>query len=321
MTKNATRPDDRPIIVPQDNSPDNRIQPFQIEGMDVRGRAVRLGTALHEILASHDYPDPVGQLLGELVTLTALFGSFLKEDGRVTVQAKAQEGAALNFIVADYCSPGHLRGYADFDEEAVAALGENADFRSLIGAGGTMAITLEQGADNERYQGIVDLSGDDLGACAITYFQTSEQTPTALRLASSCDRVSGHWRAGGIMVQHLARREEGGPRLLSGDERENWRRASILMQSVKAEELLDADLTLDALLYRLFHEDGVRVFDPQSVVHQCRCSQERLKSVLTQFTEEDRAHMLKDGKVEAVCQFCNRTYKFSPEELDIKGDS
>lgn len=321
MNTNATRPGDRPIIVPQDDGLDNRVQPFQIEGMDVRGRAIRLGTALHEILASHDYPHSVGQLLGELVTLTALFGSFLKEDGRVTVQAKAQGDAALNFIVADYCSPGHVRGYADFDRTAIDGLGDEADFRTLVGAGGTMAITLEHGADNTRYQGVVDLSGDDLGACAITYFQTSEQTPTSLRLAATRDRVSGHWRAGGIMVQHLARQEDGGPRLPSGEERENWRRAAILMESVKREELLDADLTLDTLLYRLFHEDGVRVFDSQNVVHQCRCSRERLKGVLAHFSEEDRLHMLKDGKVEAVCQFCNRSYRFSPEELDVEGRS
>lgn len=320
MSENTQRPDDRSIIVPDDGV-DNRVQPFQIEGMDVRGRAIRLGTAAHDIVTNHNYPAPVARLLGELTALTGMLGSFLKGDGMVTVQAKAIDAGALNFIVADYSQPGHLRGYADYDADAVKALGDDADFRALMGDGGYMAITLEQGAEKERYQGIVDLSGDDLGACAIAYFQTSEQTPTALRLASTCDPVTGHWRAGGIMVQHLARREDGEPRRLDQDERENWRRAAILMESVKAQELLDPALDLDTLLFRLFHEDGVRVFDPQSVMHQCRCSRERLQSVLINFSAEDRAHMLKDGQVEAVCQFCNRAYYFSPDELELQGCS
>ncbi|WP_281300591.1 MULTISPECIES: Hsp33 family molecular chaperone HslO [unclassified Iodidimonas] len=317
MRETTPRPNNRPIILPESGSLDNLVKPFQIEGMNVRGRAIRLGTAVHDIITAHEYPQPLAILVGELVVLSGLLGSILKYEGKVTIQAKARDQAAVNFLVADFETPGHVRGYADYKAAALADLGLDASFRSLIGAGGYMAMTIDQGADMERYQGIVDLDGDNLSDCAITYFLNSEQTPTALRLACGLDPVSGHWRAGGIMVQHLAHGEEGGPRLLDRDEQENWRRASILMQSVKSRELLDPQLDLDQLLYRLYHEDGVRVFEPTDIDHRCRCSRERLLSVLQSFPASDLADMVEEGRITANCQFCNRHYEFSPEDIGL----
>ncbi|GEQ98715.1 33 kDa chaperonin [Iodidimonas gelatinilytica] len=303
MTDSAKRSDNRPIIVADSGTSDNQVQPFQIEGMDVRGRAIRLGTAVDEIIIAHDYPKAIATLVGQMVALAGLLGSILKFDGTVTIQAKAKDSAPVNFLVADFDTPGHIRGYADYDAEALAALGADLDFRSLVGHGGYMAMTIDQGADMERYQGIVDLTGESLSDCAVTYFLNSEQTPTALRLAADIDPVSGHWRAGGIMVQHLAHGEEGGPRLLDRNEQENWRRASILMESVKAVELLDPKLDLHSLLYRLYHEDGVRVSEPLDVAHQCRCSRDKLLAVLGTFPEDDLRHMIKDEKIEPFANF------------------
>lgn len=309
------RSDDRPIIVPEPGTADNRVQPFQIEGMDVRGRAVRLGTAAHEIITGHDYPPALARLTGEFLALTALLGSILKFDGILTVQASAKNAAPVNFIVADFKSPGHLRGYLEHDPETLAKLGNDAGFRDLVGASGYLAMTIDQGADMERYQGVVDLAGDTLADCARSYFVQSEQTPTAMRLACGKDPVSGHWRAGGIMVQHLARGEEGGPRLLDRNEQENWSHAAILMDSVTERELIDPQLDLHRLLYRLYHEDGVRVFDPVDVDHRCRCSSERIGKLLASFGADELEDMVVDGKVVVTCQFCSTSYSFDAETL------
>lgn len=307
-----------PIVVkdPAD-SRDNEVRPFSIEGMDVRGRAVRLGTVVDQVLSAHDYPEPVAKILGELLTLTAMLGSMLKFEGIVTMQTKS--GGAVPMMVADYelkkDGIGRLRGYADIDETKFAHYGKDPSFHGLIGSkSGYLALTIDQGQDMERYQGIVDLTGETLSEVARNYFMNSEQTPTEIRLRTDRDAVTGNWRAGGIMVQHLARGEAGRERILDRDTEEQWNRASVLMHSVKTEELLDPQLTLDALLFRLFNEDGVRVFDQVGVEKGCRCGRERLLGVISQFSDDDVEHMTVDGKISVNCQFCNKTYDFTPEE-------
>lgn len=312
-----------PIVVADPGtSRDNEVRPFQIEGMDVRGRAIRLGTVVDQILKAHDYPEPVARILGELLTLTGLLGSIMKFDGIVTVQTKSD--GPVPMLVADYERQddgiGRLRGYADIDDVKLATYGKNPSFKGLIGSKkGYLALTIDQGEDMDRYQGIVDLAGDSIADVARNYFVNSEQTPTEMRLVCDRNDVTGHWRAGGIMVQHLARGEEGQERILDRDTQEEWNRASVLMHSVKHEELLDPQMDLDQLLYRLYNEDGVRVFDAARLVHACRCSRERLQTVLTQFDDGELAEMVRDGVIDVNCQFCNTTYIFKPEEVRSTG--
>ena len=303
-----TRATPPPIIVTdQPGDTDNEVKTFGIEGMDVRGRAVRLGTAAEQIITAHDYPAPVAVLVGELLALTSLLGSILKFRGILTVQAKGD--GAVPLLVADFASPGALRGYAQVDRARLAELDDHPSFKELVGTG-HLAMTIDQGADMERYQGIVDLDGGSLAECAKSYFLKSEQTPTEVRLAAGRDAVSGHWRVGGIMVQHLAHGEEGGPRILDREQEEAWRRASVLMASVRFDELVDPQLDLNRLLFRLYHEDGVRVFDAQAVSRGCRCSEQRIANVLDSFPKEDLADMAEDSKLKVTCEFFNRTFEF-----------
>ncbi len=310
---------DTPIIINDPSgSRDNEVRPFQIEGMDVRGRAVRLGTVVDQILSAHNYPDPVARILGEFLTLTALLGSIMKYNGIVTLQAKT--GGPVPMVVADYeikdGGVGHLRGYAQIDEAKYATYGKNPSFHGLIGSkSGYLALTIDQGADMERYQGIVEINGESLSDVARSYFMNSEQTPTEMSMICDRDAVTGNWRAGGLMVQHLSRGEEGQERLLDRETEEQWNRASVLMHSVKSEELLDAKLDLDQILYRLFNEDGVRVFDALHLDASCRCSREKLLGVLSQFGESDINEMCVDGSITVDCQFCSRAYNFDPSEL------
>jgi len=310
---------DTPIVVGEPaGSRDNEIRPFQIEGKDMRGRAVRLGTVADQILKAHDYPDAVARILGEMLVLTGMLGSIMKFNGIVTIQTKS--GGPVPMIVADFerreDGIGRLRGYADIDEGKFSAFGKDPSFEGLVGSkSGYMALTIDQGDQMERYQGIVDLKGETLSDVARNYFVGSEQTPTEIRLSCDRDSVTGHWRAGGIMVQHLARGEEGRERILDRHTKEEWERASILMQSVKASELQDPLLDLDQLLFRLYHEDGVRVFAPQQLVHRCRCSREGLLAVIRDFSDDDIDHACVDGNIDVNCQFCNTTYRFTPEEV------
>ena len=295
------------VVADAPESDDNRVQPFRIEGQDVRGRAVRLGTVADQVLNAHDYPLPVARLLGEALALTAMLGSMLKTDGSLNLQTKSDGPVGL--LIADYRMPGEVRGYAQFDRAAAATLQDGVGFEGLMGDG-YLAMTLDQGGDSERYQGIVELKGRSLSDCARSYFIDSEQTPSEVALAAKPDPVTGFWRAGGIMVQHLGRGEEGRPRLLEADQSEAWNRAAVLMSSVRHEELTDPLLPLNDLLFRLFHEDGVRVFRPTPVVRGCRCSQERIGRVLGSFPKEDLEDMADNGRVTVTCEFCNRDHVF-----------
>jgi len=299
---------DKPIIIPnQPGTTDNIIQPFQIEGADVRGRAVRLGTSLDKILSAHDYPAPVACLLGEVLTLTSLLGSILKFDGIITIQAKAS--GVISLLVADFETPGNLRGYASFDEGKLKALTKNPSFKDLMGEG-YLAITIDQGQDMERYQGIVELQGENLSECAGVYFGSSEQTLTSIRLACFSDAVTNFYRAGGIMVQHLPKGKVGGKRLLSEESLDGWDQASILMKTVKDEELIDPNLDLSQLLFRLFHEDGVRVFDSIPVSPECRCSYDKINGALSQYPKDELTDMSEeDGKIRVTCEFCQKIYE------------
>lgn len=305
---------------------DDLVQPFQIEGLGIRGRIVRLGPLVDRVLKAHAYPEPVSRLLGEALALTVMIGSALKFDGRFILQTQSK--GPVGMLVADFQSPGSIRGYAQMDEERVAeALANGRTLPADLLGDGYLALTIDQGPDMERYQGIVSLHDQGLSHSAHEYFSSSEQVATRIRLAAGpyYHREAGgtekNWRAGAIMIQHIAR--DGG---LTGyreaedespysEEEENWNRASILLDTVEDHELLDPALEPNRLLYRLFHEDGVRAFEASPVEFSCRCSRERMTSVLRSFGGHEIDEMVQDGVVTATCEFCSEVYVFEPAEL------
>jgi len=295
---------------------DDLILPFQAEHAEVSGRLVKLGPVVDTVLSRHAYPEPVSQLLGEAVALTALLGAALKFEGKFILQA-ASDGP-VDLLVADYQVPGGLRGYARFSAEQLAELPANAQ---LLGEG-HLAMTIDRGADTERYQGVVPLEGGSLAKAADTYFRQSEQLPTFIKLAVARHYRAGSggaqnwaWRAGGLLVQKLTR--EGGrtgSRASAFDE-EDWTRARMLAETVEDHELLDPMLPADRLLYRLFHEEQVRAFRAIPLKSYCSCSQARVEELLRRFSAEDLAAMVVDGEVWVTCEFCNGRYRFDPASL------
>ncbi len=291
---------------------DDLIQPYQIEASAIRGRLVRLGPALDEMLTRHDYPDAIAAMLGKALALAVLLAAALKYKGIFTLQTKGN--GPLSLLVADVTSAGDLRGYAQFDAEAAAAVlsqtGATPSVPRLFGAG-YLAVTVDQGAHTERYQGIVELTGATLADCVHHYFRQSEQLETAVKLASARDSA-GRWRAGGLMIQRMP--DPGG--LAPERDEESWRRAAAFMASSTNAELLDPDLPADRLLYRLFHEDGIRAFRPRPLRFACRCSRVRVADMLGALPVGDIAEMREDRETVVTCEFCSARYVFSPADLD-----
>ena len=289
---------------------DDLVQPFQIEGANLRGRLIRLGPVVDAVLTRHNYPEPVATLLGEALTLCATLASALKFEGVFTLQTKGD--GPVSTLVVDYRSPGDLRGYASFDAAKLAAAEQRggAPVPRLLGAG-HLAFTVDQGPDTERYQGIVALEGATLAECAHAYFRQSEQLEAGIRIAVRRDR--GKWRAGGLMLQRLP------PEKLQDDEAmdDAWRRALTFLGTVKDIELTDVGLSASELLFRLFQEDGVRVFDTHGLTGNCRCSVERLTSVLSSFSTAELAVMAVDGAIAVTCEFCNRHYNIDPATVHL----
>jgi len=292
---------------------DDLVGAFQIEGEPVRGRVARLGPAIHEILTGHDYPEPVANLLGEACALAALVGSNLKFEGRLILQA--QGSGPVRYVVADYDTSGGMRGYCRYDADAVAAACEGFQrpgARSLLGDG-VFVMTVDQGADMDRYQGVTAIEGETLALCAEQYFAQSEQTPTRIRLAvGQADEGDGlRWRAGGVLIQYVADDEA------RGSTQEAWDRTQALFETIGEDELVDPALASNTLLWRLFHEDGVRVFGSKPLRAFCRCSQDRIESVLKSFPASDRADMVEDdGKIRVTCEYCSRVYAVEPASLE-----
>jgi len=294
---------------------------FQIEGMNVRGRIVHLTDLVDRVLAAHAYPDSVSRVVGEALALAALLGTSLKFEGMLTLQTRSD--GPLRMIVADFTSPGTLRACATFDRAAVEALGSMPIFSELVGKG-SLAITIDPGGDMERYQGIVALEGEGLADGATSYFDNSEQIPTRIKLsvatlsARGTGDVRPHWRAGGIVIQNLAALGGHDSTRPKGDGEEDWTRASMLFSTVEPHELVDPQVDAERLLFRLYHEDGVRVFETQALQFGCRCSADRVASVLSQYRDEEIRDLADDeGKISATCEFCSTVYRFAPD--DVRG--
>ncbi|WP_068318222.1 Hsp33 family molecular chaperone [Polycladidibacter hongkongensis] len=313
---------------------EDAVLPFAVEPLDVRGRTVKMGPVLDAILNRHDYPEAVNRLLAEAIVLTAMLGSTLKFEGRLTLQA--QTDGPVSVLVVDFQAPDGLRATAQFDADKVAQAAAKEGFKpdDLLGRG-HLAFTIDQGSNTSRYQGIVVLEGTTLEEAAHEYFFKSEQIPTRVRLgvAQLVQRREGNspqksWRAGGIMLQFLPKSEERQRQadLHPGDapeghdaqqvaEDDAWMEAKALVDTVKDEELTNTDLSAEGLLYRLFHERGVKAFDPQMMQDRCTCSQEKISAMLRQMPEPDQQEMLAEGVVEVNCDFCSKHYKLDPRKI------
>jgi len=300
-----------------DHAPENAVSDdlaaaFQIEGWPVRGRLVRLGAAIDKILAAHAYPEPVAALLGEACALAALIGSSLKFEGRLIVQA--QGDGPVRYVVADYSTDGSLRGYCRYDEAEVAEASKGfarPGAQSLLGKG-VFIMTLDRGADFERTQGITPIEGESLSLCAEHYFEQSEQVPTKVRLAvgSVATDTGVQWRAGGAMIQVIA------GDTARGSTEEVWDRTRALFHTLADDELIDPTITPETLLFRLFHEDGVRLEGAKALAAVCRCSKDRIAAVLASFDPAERHDMVEDdGKIRVTCEYCATVYELEPDDV------
>ena len=314
---------------------DDLVIGFQTVSSGVSGRIVRLGSAVNEILTRHDYPEPVSQVLGEALALTAMLGSQLKFAGKLILQTNTD--GPLGFIVVNFETAGTFRGYASFDAKRLKALMANGKIAEgdLLGKG-HLAMTIDPGGDMDRYQGIVAIDNGTLSQAALEYFRQSEQLPTFIKLSVARHFAGGvwGWRAGGLMVQHLT--AEGGAEIpadaaggqiperddgedsgwVLGSDDENWRRVEILAATVEDHELLDPMLTPERLLYRLFHEEGVTAARAQPIAMHCGCSRDHVGMFLKRFGPTELADMTDpDGAVTVTCEFCATPYRFSGQDL------
>ena len=314
---------------------DDRVLPYAVDALDVRGRVVRLGPSIDKLLERHAYPEPVSRLLGEAVALTILLGSSLKFEGRFQLQTRSD--GVVDMLVVDFEAPDRVRAYARYDKEKIAALHVNEQKPAALLGKGHLVFTIDQGADMSRYQGLVALDGQGLEAAAHQYFQQSEQIPTRVRLAVGETFVGEggtsrhHWRAGGLIVQFLPTSPERqrqadlppgdapeGAQILAAQEDDAWTEARYLVETIEDHELVDPNLTSEELLYRLFHERGVRVFESQSVHEQCRCSRDRILTMLKSFSDEEKQSMVgEDGRIGITCEFCSTHYHLEPGDIGV----
>jgi molecular chaperone Hsp33 len=314
---------------------DDVVLPFAVEPLVVRGRVVRLGDPIDTILTRHGYPDAVARVLGEAAALTVLLGSSLKLEGRFQLQTKTD--GPIEMIVVDFDAPDRLRATARFDRDRVEALGAGAVKTSDLLGSGLLAMTIDQGSERSRYQGVVALEGQGFEEAAHQYFRQSEQIPTRVRLAVAEQFEGGRraYRAGGLLIQFLPASPE---RMRQGDlapgdipeghplndlmppaEDDAWIEAKLLVETVEDHELIDPAVSSERLLYRLFHERGVRVFEPQPVREACRCSRARIMNMMRRFSPEDRRDMVGDnGRIGITCDFCSQVYDLDPAEVEAE---
>ena len=325
-----------PSRAPAATTADDTVMPFEVATLDLRGRVVRLGPVVDQILERHAYPQPVAKLLGEAVVLAVMLGSALKIDGRFILQT--QTDGPVGLLVVDFTTPGKVRACARYGKDGVAAAiaSGKTDAGALLGKG-HLAMTIDQGTDTSRYQGLVALDGGTLEDAAHEYFLRSEQIPTRVRLAVAEELVASeggarhHWRAGGIMLQFLPTSPERariadlhpgdapeGVELPEIPEDDAWVQGRALLATVEDVELIDPDVSSERLVYRLFHEPGVRVFRCSEMCAECSCSRDSVEAMLKSFSQDDRDHMVEDGKISVTCEFCSANYVFAPGEVEAK---
>jgi molecular chaperone Hsp33 len=308
---------------------DDTVVPFQVDGLDTRGRAVQLGPILDRILSRHAYPDAVAALLAEAIVVTVLIGTSLKFDGRFTLQS--QTDGPVSLVVVDFKTPDAVRAYARFDEgHDWTAVGNGTSIQASLLGSGVLGLTIDQGTHMQRYQGVVPLHGTSFEDAARAYFRQSEQIPTDLRIAVSrllgAGTDAAHWRAGGLLAQFLPASTErmrtsdlpGGDGAVETEfaEDDAWTEVRALVATAGADELTDPRVGVERLLYRLFNEHGARVFAGQGVRDKCSCSAEKIRGVLRGFTAEEVEESLTEtGVIEVSCEFCSAKYTFDPAEF------
>ncbi|MFT3733069.1 MAG: Hsp33 family molecular chaperone HslO [Hyphomicrobium sp.] len=304
---------------------DDVVVVFRTQNSNIRGRLVRLGATLDAIVAPHAMPELPGRALSEALALAALCGSALPKNGNLNLMVRSD--GAVSILVADYAASGKLRGYARFDAEKIQPLTQAAarpDIASALGSG-HLAITLDSGPGEERYQGVLAFEDAALSGTVAAYFQQRENLPTFIRSAVAEQYVGSrqdpqpqsrwHWRAGGLMVQSLSASTEDG-----GADDDDWKRVEMLAATVEDHELLDPGLTVERLLLRLFHEEAVSVERIIPLSAFCRCSREKVENVLSAFGAGELSDMLDDsGQIVVTCEFCTKRYVFSPNELRETG--
>jgi molecular chaperone Hsp33 len=325
-------PSDGPPAGPAANGPAtkdwDRVLPFQLDALGVRGRLVRLGAVLDEVIERHGYPLAVARPLAEAMVLCVTLATSLKYDGIFTLQISGD--GPIRLLVTDLTSDGALRGYAQFDSWRLAiALGSgNEDapdgyVPKLFGQG-RLTFTVDQGQHTERYQGVVPLEGATLADCAHTYFRQSEQLPTGIKISARREAVAdGHrWHAAALMVQQMPELDAGRIDVDQEQREDDWRRAVILMASATEAEMLDPGLPGTTLLYRLFHQERPRQFEPRPLAARCRCSRERIDRVLRSIRREELDDLRdKSGKIAVKCEFCSTEYAYDDRDLDRIYDS
>ncbi len=315
---------------------DDTVLPFQLDASDIRGRVARLDGVLEGILRQHDYPEKVEALVAEMAVLTALIGQTIKL--RWKLQLQVQSNGPVRMIATDYYGPteegepARIRAYASYDADRIT----DAPAFDQVGEG-YFAVMIDQGQGMTPYQGITPLTDTSLSSCAESYFAQSEQLPTRFQLSfgksSTPDEVE-HWRAGGVMLQHMPKASpfaasgEGNGEILraddlvDGEEGENWRRANVFLDTVDELELIGPSLSPTDLLTRLFHQESPRVFDTQAVRFGCSCSEDRVRQSLSIYSAKDIQKMTTDeGRVTADCQFCGAHYDLDPKSVGFEAET
>ncbi len=312
-----------------DPAHDDYVLPFAIDALDTRGRLARLGPSIDAILTRHAYPAPVARLLGEAAALTSVLATALKIEGRFQLQTRSD--GPVDMIVVDFDFPDRLRAFARYDAKRLAEGRFIEGLRPDLLGSGHLALTVEQGEEHTRYQGIVVLEGQGLEAAAHEYFRQSEQIPTFVRLAvaQAITPSGAQWRAGALLVQFLPDSPErrrivdmdpgdapDGVFVPESDEDNAWTEARLLAATVEDHELVDPTLSSERLLFRLFHERGVKVFEAAGVLDRCRCSDGRVRAMLEGFSASDRKDMIgDDGKIGVTCEFCSTKRVYEPSEF------
>ncbi len=318
---------------------DETVLPFQLDRSDIRGRVTRLDGTLQQVLKQHAYPPEVSSLVAEAAAITVLVGQSIKLRWKLSLQIRGD--GPIRIIATDYYGPtedgqpARIRAYASFDKDALAA-SDGTPFQNI--GKGMFAILIDQGEDMTPYQGITPLAGGSLSHCAETYFAQSEQLPTKFQITVAEATEPGqkpHWRAGGVMLQHLPKSSRPGTAaepvrddgllaaedLLTGDEGEDWTRALALLETVEATEMIGPLVTPPQLLTRLFHEEEPRTFDAQAITFGCTCGEEKVRQSLSIYSAKDISTMTTaEGRVTADCQFCGAHYDLDPKTLGFEAE-
>lgn len=289
------------------------VVPFIIDAPSLPGSAVRVSSVLNEILGSHNYPDSVSSILAELLMLTAMLGASGEPKNVVTIQIQSGDGP-VSFMVADFVTDGSLRGFAKYDSERIGQY--NTDTHSVsdfFGHKAIMVVTLDSGNDN-MHQAVIEVTGSTISECFEEYFRSSEDMSVTIKSSVAKDKEQDTWVAGSIIVQNIknirvvdAEKE--------AEDAESWNRAATLLATVTDDELVNTQLTLYDLLYRLFNEDGVRVVDPKNLHKGCRCNREKICQMLQNMSSSDREYMKVDGKIQVNCEFCNKIESYDDSHL------